>query len=272
MIEGGKWDRLKFTTEANIAKAKAADFAKLAKMTPEGRAKWVKDNGGSDEEAQAYGSMSPNELLAKARATKIPYEIKSLQSKVALDDTRAKQIVEATRFIGPSFDIKRDKLALDVANVNSLVTSRAAGIQIRQAQLKAGVASMNNARTTASKVLNTATIEMGRIMKTPDEDRTYEQNQRIGELQSAINANTDIITGLNQAAGFIPGMNGPNLSLKNFMFGDNSGGGTEVTFPDVPIGGGNTVKNPASPSRPPDPTSTVKPKKGFKITNIKIYN
>jgi hypothetical protein len=132
LTESGRWGRMFYKTDADRDTQKARDFAAMAKMTPQGRYQWVKSNDGTEEEALAYGNASPSDLLNLARATKIPYEIKALQSRVNVDDARAKQIVEATRFMGKNFELKQKQLALNVQNVHNLMRMRKAGIQLRK--------------------------------------------------------------------------------------------------------------------------------------------
>jgi len=201
LTESGRWARMAYKTEADRDKQLGKDYFALAKMTPEGRRQWVLSNGGTAEEADAYGSASPSDLLNLARATKIPYEIKALQSRINVDDARAKQIVEATRFIGPSFELKQKQLALNVQNVHNLMRMRKAGIQLRKDMLEKGSLSMNQAMRSAAYLLKTAQDEIKKLNDVSNP--TDAQKARLEELYNAAEKNQNILDELNVAQGFL---------------------------------------------------------------------
>ena len=201
LTESGRWARMAYKTEADRDMQLGKDYFALAKMTPEGRRQWVLSNGGTEEEALAYGKASPSDLLNLARATKIPYEIKALQSRVNVDNVRAKQIVEATRFIGPSFKLKQKQFALNVQNVHNLMRMRKANIQLRKDMLEKGSLSMNQAMRSATYLLKTAQDEIKKLNDVSDP--TDAQKARLEELYNAAEKNQDIIDELNVAQGFL---------------------------------------------------------------------
>ncbi|NDD53321.1 hypothetical protein EBZ39_05520 [bacterium] len=168
-----------------------------------------------------YGNASPSDLLNLARASKIPYEINKLKadvrrtnSGIKLDEARAKQIVEATRFIGPSFDLKRQQLALNVENVHNLMRVRKAGIALREDQIEKGASAMNQARRSITYLQSLAQKEYGKLLDAGD--LTDEQEARKLELEDAIDQNQAIIDGLNEAQGLIPEL---DPSQVNQLFG-----------------------------------------------------
>lgn len=283
LMESGRWARMSYKTEADRDMQLGKDYFALAKMTPEGRRQWVSSNGGTPEEADAYGNATSSELLAAARATKIPYEIKALQSKVNVDDARAKQIVEATRFIGPSFKLKQDQLALNIQNVESLIEMRKAGIdltKIRGDMLQKGVSSMNQAMRSSTYLLKTAQDEIRKIYETSGGNLSDSQKTRLEELTGAVKKNQDIIDELNMAQGFLAPVD-PSQLFGGIM-GDvpplpvgPTGLTTGVPARTGAIGGGVAQTRPATQSQRSGgkgkggTAPKVDPKRpGLRITNI----
>lgn len=259
-----KIEAAKIKSESDIARDKAKMFGTLAKQTPEGRKTWARANGYTEAQAEAIGSMSPAELLAQGRAAKIPYEIKDLQSRTKVNGERAKQIVEATRFIGPSFKLKQQQLALNVENVHNLMKMRKAGIEIRKDMLAKGASSMNQAMRSSAYLLKTAQDEIKKL--TEIGNLTDAQKARLEELYSSVEKNQGIIDELNVAQGFLDPVD------PNQLFGGIMGEVTPLAVSPKgeagpftkagPIGGGQKAST--------KPIKVKASRPGLKITNIRV--
>lgn len=248
--------------QGGLAKMKAQQYAGMAKLTPQGRVQWALANKFSPEEARALGESTPQELLATARVGKIADEVKALQSRVKVDDARAKQIVTATRYIGKNYDLKAQQLANAVRNVDSLVQARQAGIQLRREQLEQGRSTLNAALVSASKMRNTAEAELTKLQKLGSSDPKI--LERMQNLQDSIESSTDLYGSLMEQAKLVPEIDPQAKQMvQQFMQGNpvqiapmNPLAGQIGALPAVP----NPVTGPVRNTTPPAPARQSKPR------------
>jgi hypothetical protein len=262
----GKFKLEDIRQQGGLAKVNAQQYASIAKMTPQGRVAWALSSGYSPEEARALGESTSKELLDTARQGKVADEIKALQTRTSLDNARAAQVVEATRFMGPKFQLQQQQLANAVRNVDSLVSARQAGLQLRQQQLNEGRSTLNAAMVSASKMRNTAEAELTKLQKIQKPSDAV--TQRMSELQQASKSATDLYDSLVQQAKLVPELS-PEQQQQTMEQPVNPFGAVPpmAINPNGMVGlfGGN-----APPANKPNPTTKPRGGKGPKILNIRV--
>jgi hypothetical protein len=261
----GKFKLADIREQGGLAKVKAQQYATMAKQTPQGRVAWALANKYSPEEARALGESTPQELLTTARRGKIATEVEALKTKTRLDDVRAKQIVEATRYMGPKLAIQQETLANQIRNVDSLISARNAGLQLRKDELDRGRSTLNAALVSTSKMRNTAQTELTKLQKLKSTDPAV--LDRMGQLEESIRSSEDLYSSLMGQAKLMPEL-APEVQKQAVEQLGNPFG----TVPPMAINP-NGMVGPinAGGQNPPAPNGgKTRPGKGPKILNIRV--